>query len=185
MIKTWDDYRVYRNADIEINARRCSRKDDLLLEHSYFIKKYLKLLRLDEYFTNNKNFFHQIIKIFIRRRRNRLGVKLGFTISPNCLDKGILIWHYGNIVINGNAQIGEGCIFHGDNCIGNNGEDTKSPIIGKNVDIGVGAKVIGDIYIADGCKIGAGAIVVKSCFTENMTLIGVPAKEKGGADASN
>ena len=117
--------------------------------------------------------------MIVRRRRNRLAVKLGFTISPNCFGKGLLIWHYGNIVVNGDAKIGENCILHGDNCIGNNGSDTKAPVIGKNVDIGVGAKIIGDIFIADNCRIGAGAVVVKSCYHKGATLVGVPAKEIG------
>ena len=56
-------------------------------------------------------------------------------------------------------RIGEDCILHGQNCIGNKGDADASaaPVIGKNVDIGVGASVIGDIFIADDVKIGAGA----------------------------
>ncbi|MDM8125530.1 serine O-acetyltransferase [Mediterraneibacter glycyrrhizinilyticus] len=179
MIKTWNDYKEYRHADIVVNAKRMTKKDILLLEHSYYIGRYLHLLRLDEYFTNRKSILHQVVKVVIRRRRNRLAVKLGFTISPNCFGKGLLIWHYGNIVVNGDAKVGENCILHGDNCIGNNGSDTKAPIIGDNVDIGVGAKIIGDIYIADNCKIGAGAVVVKSCYHQGATLVGIPAKEIG------
>ena len=67
-------------------------------------------------------------------------------------------------------------VLHGDNCIGNNGKDDGCPVIGNNVDIGVGAKIIGNVYIADDCKIGAGAIVVKSCKEKGKTLIGCPAK---------
>lgn len=48
---------------------------------------------------------------------------------------------------------------------------------GDNVEIGVGAKIIGDIYIADGVKIGANAVVVKSCYNKGATLVGIPALE--------
>lgn len=51
-----------------------------------------------------------------------------------------------------------------------------SPIIGDNCDIGVGAKIIGDITIADNVTIAAGAIVNKSCSQSNVVLAGVPAK---------
>ena len=51
-----------------------------------------------------------------------------------------------------------------------------APVIGNNVDIGVGAKIIGDITIADDVKIGAGAVVTKSCLEKGATLVGIPAK---------
>ena len=47
--------------------------------------------------------------------------------------------HYGNIVENAYARVGENCNLQGDGCIGNNG------------------------LIADNVTIGAGAIVIKSC----------------------
>jgi serine O-acetyltransferase len=50
------------------------------------------------------------------------------------------------------------------------------PIIGDNCDIGVGAKIIGDITIADNVTIGAGAIVNKSCLESNVVLAGIPAR---------
>ena len=36
-------------------------------------------------------------------------------------------------------------MLHGDNCIGNNGKTEGCPIIGDNVDIGTGAKILGAI----------------------------------------
>ena len=71
------------------------------------------------------------------------------------------------------------------NCIGNKGiADSGVPVIGNNVNIGVGAKIIGDIYIADNVCIGANAVVTESCHVEGATLIGVPAKmiKKGNDD---
>lgn len=52
-----------------------------------------------------------------------------------------------------------------------------SPTIGNNVYIGPGAKIFGDIQIADGVKIGANAVVNKSCLHKNAILVGVPAHE--------
>ena len=51
-----------------------------------------------------------------------------------------------------------------------------APKIGNNVDLGVGASVIGDVELADNIIVAAGAVVVKSCFTEGAVLAGVPAK---------
>lgn len=54
---------------------------------------------------------------------------------------------------------------------------TKCPQIGNNVEIGVGAKVIGNITIADNIKIGANAVVTKSFDEEGITLVGIPARK--------
>lgn len=56
------------------------------------------------------------------------------------------------------------------------GED--APVLENNVDIGVGANLIGDIHIASNIKIGANALVNKSFEDENTILVGVPAKSK-------
>ena len=87
---------------------------------------------------------------------------------------------HSNVVINKNAKIGDNVIFHGNNCIGNNGKNPlKCPTIGNNVDVGYGATIIGDITIADDVIIGANSLVNKS-FNENGIIIaGVPAKKIG------
>ena len=175
MIESFSDLREYLKEDCTL----CPVKDRVLLEHNVYIKRFLVLLRWDEFLSNSTNKILLPAKVFIRRRRNRLGAKLGFMIPVNTLGKGIKIWHYGNIVINGGVRLGERCVLHGDNCIGNDGVTNASPEIGNNVDIGVGAKIIGNIYIADNCRIGAGAVVVKSCYHKGTTLVGVPAKEIG------
>ena len=43
------------------------------------------------------------------------------------------------------------------------------------MDIGIGAKILGGIEIADNIKIGANAVVVKSELEEGKTLVGIPA----------
>lgn len=67
--------------------------------------------------------------------------------------------------------------MHGDNCIGNNGKDDECPIIGSHVDIGVGAKILGGIHIADNCTIGAGAVVVNDFMEPGSVIGGIPAKK--------
>lgn len=107
---------------------------------------------------------------------NRISSRLGVYILPNTFDWGLRIWHYGSIMVNGNARIGRNCQLHGMNCIGNKGGDSnKAPTIGDNVDIGVGAVIIGDIVIANNVTIGANAVVTKSCNEENAILAGNPA----------
>ena len=51
----------------------------------------------------------------------------------------------------------------------------RTASIGNNVDIGIGAKILGGIEIADNIKIGANAVVVKSELEKGKTLVGIPA----------
>lgn len=53
--------------------------------------------------------------------------------------------------------------------------DEGRPTVGDNVMVGSGAKVLGEITIGDGCKIGANSVVIES-LPPNVLAIGVPAK---------
>lgn len=139
-------------------------------EDNYLIWKYLYYLRREEAAGN------KVTEYFWRRKKNDLGAKLGIVIYKGTCGKGLRIWHYGSTIISGDAKIGENCIFHGQACIGSDGQSEAAPVLGSNVDIGVGAKVIGGVTIADGVKIGAGAVVTKSCEEKGVTLAGVPAR---------
>lgn len=148
----------------------------LLRDHDYLLWRYVKSLRFTEYHYNAG---HRLRYLIWQRRKNILGARLGITIWHNTVDCGLKIWHYGAITINGHAKIGKNCQLHGENCIGNKGVNSdKAPIIGDNVDIGVGAKIIGDVIIADDIKIGANAVVTKSFNKKGVTLVGIPAVEK-------
>lgn len=147
----------------------------LLRDHDYLIWKYVKSLRMTEYCFNCGNKLGYFIW---QRRKNTLGARLGITIWHNTIDSGLKIWHYGSVIVNGHAKIGKNCQMHGENCIGNKGDsDERAPEIGNNVDIGVGAKIIGPIRIVDDVKIGANAVVINSCYKQGATLVGVPARE--------
>ena len=52
------------------------------------------------------------------------------------------------------------------------------PVLGDNVYIGPGAKIFGKVQIADGCKVGANAVVNKSFLVKKSILVGVPAQRK-------
>ena len=102
-----------------------------------------------------------------------------FLCAAKCVWKGIEYPSLGCLVINPNAKIGDNCNIQQCVNIGQNYTDDQVPTIGNNVYIGPGAKLFGKIYIADGCAIGAGAIVNKSFFNCNMAIAGNPAKEIG------
>lgn len=147
--------------------------------------RFIRALRWTEFFhskmkrTNNP--LYGVCYIVANRVKNRIGVRIGVEIDADTFGPGLVIHHNGNIVINNGATVGRNCQLHGDNCMGNRGSFEKDgfPIIGDNVDIGVGAKIIGPVRIADNIRIGANAVVVDSFEEPGVTIAGVPARVVG------
>ena len=182
MIKSKEDLRAYINEDNNFLRPICV-KAKIIDIYTYtpmrLLRRYLSALRKMEYYlnTSHSNKFKKFLTLFYERKKNRLGLRLGIEIGPNCFERGLQLWHAGCIVVNPDARIGKNCILHGCNCIGNDGKSQKAPTIGDNVEIGYGANVIGDITIADNIVIGANALVNKSFEEPGITIAGCPARK--------
>ena len=90
--------------------------------------------------------------------------------------KRLLIEHFGDIIISGDAVIGDDVIIRNGVTIGlkRTGE-RGAPVIGNRVDIGAGAKVLGAIRIGDDVSIGANAVVITDVPSRSLA-VGVPAR---------
>lgn len=142
------------------------------------IWRFERLLRYTEYMVNVKQgWISRIFLIFYKTRFHHLSVRLGFSIPLNVFGKGLSIAHYGTIVVNEKAKIGEFCRIQENVTIGATSGSEKAPKIGDRVFIGSGAKIIGDITIEDDIAIGAGSVVVKSVDEPHITIAGVPARK--------
>ena len=87
---------------------------------------------------------------------------------------GLLIPHPNGIVIHADAIIGVNCLIFQQVTIGSK-DDSPPPIIGGHVDIGAGAKLIGQITVGNHAKIGANAVVLINVPAEK-SAVGIPAK---------
>lgn len=99
------------------------------------------------------------------------------SVPPSCkIGKGTK-FGYGGIatVIHARAQIGNNCIIGQCVTIGGRSGHFEVPVIGNNVEICAGAKVLGPIKIGDNAIIGAGAVVIKN-VPANSIVVGVPAR---------
>jgi len=86
-----------------------------------------------------------------------------------------VIDHFGGIIISGYAKFGNNCRVRNGVVVGLRRVDEPiAPIIGDNVDIGAGAKLLGPIRIGDNVLIGANAVVLCD-VPDNSIAIGVPA----------
>lgn len=92
--------------------------------------------------------------------------------------RNFVIDHFGGIVISGYARFGNDCRIRNGVVVGLGRTDEPcAPVIGNNVDIGAGAKVLGRIHVGDNVLIGANAVVVRS-VPANSIAVGVPATVK-------
>ena len=151
--------------------------DWFLNSETFQIWKFQKALRYAEFYSQKKDTLTgRLLWAIWKRRKNTLGARLGFSIPENVFDIGLRIFHTGSISINPNAKVGKNCILVGNNCIGSNDGIQKSASIGSNCIMGYGSSVIGEVYLGNNIKIGAGAVVVHSFQEDNISLVGVPSK---------
>ncbi len=86
---------------------------------------------------------------------------------------GFVLIHSTGIVINGQVRGGTNVYLEHQVTIG--AERRRAPILGSDVFVGAGAKIIGAIEIGTGAKVGANAVVVDD-VPPFSTVVGIPAK---------
>ena len=91
------------------------------------------------------------------------------------IGKNFVIEHSGGIVVSGFASFGDNCRIRNGVVVGlSRVTDPCAPQFGNNVDIGAGAKVLGNIRIGNNVLIGANAVVLTD-VPDNSIAVGVPA----------
>ncbi|WP_066248443.1 serine O-acetyltransferase [Neobacillus drentensis] len=92
------------------------------------------------------------------------------------IGKGTKLGYGGlGIVIHRRATIGKDCTINSGVTIGGTTKKYEVPILGDNVYVGTGAKVIGNVKIGSNVVIGANAVVLND-IPDNCLAVGVPAK---------
>lgn len=133
--------------------------------------------RIGSYLKTKKGvifkFLYILVLIIHKHNQYLTGIQLGFGTS---IKAGLVFGHFSCIVVSGSAIIGRNCtILQGVTIGGVRGPKGGAPIIGDNVVIFAGAKIIGKVKIENNVVIGAGAVVV-SDIPDNSVAVGVPAK---------
>ena len=114
-----------------------------------------------------------LYKIRYRCIIEKTGIELPCEVK---IGKNFRIDHQSGIVISGYAEFGDNCVIRNGVTVGLKNVDTpKAPRIGNNVDIGAGAKILGDITIGDNVSIGANAVVLTD-VPSNSLSVGIPAR---------
>lgn len=104
------------------------------------------------------------------RRKVRLGEKLGFSIGTDSLGYGVVIPHYGTIVVGAKPRIGNYAVLHTSTCISDN-----KKVIGDGLYLSTGAKITSEIVLGNNISVGANSVVNKSYSDDNAMIAGAPA----------
>lgn len=136
----------------------------------------LASIRHYQCFTQSTNIFNQTILKKIAVLRHRFwSIVTGADIPLNChIEGGLMIPHPNGIVILPGVHIGPNCLIFQQVTIGSR-HGLGKPEIGGHVDIGAGAKILGDVRLGDHACIGANAVVIHD-VPAGRTAVGVPAK---------
>jgi serine O-acetyltransferase len=116
-----------------------------------------------------------VYRHYYRRVRNHYGIELPYSAT---VGRRVVIEHQSGIVIHGASVIGDECVIRQNCTLGIRRIDeaaaTSAPVLGRGVDLGVGAVILGHVHIGDHAKIGANAVVL--CDVPPHALaVGVPA----------
>jgi N-acetylglucosaminyl-diphospho-decaprenol L-rhamnosyltransferase len=108
------------------------------------------------------------------RCRNLYGIELPFSAK---IGRRVRIEHQSGIVIHGCATIGDDCIIRQGVTLGNrhNTSPFDAPVLGHRVNVGAGAKLLGNIHIGDDASIGANSVVLHD-VPAGGTAVGIPAR---------
>jgi serine O-acetyltransferase len=113
--------------------------------------------------------------------QNRVSTQFAVDIHPAArIGKGIMLDHATGVVIGETAVVGNNVSILQSVTLGGTGkeEGDRHPKVGDGVLISAGAKILGNIRIGEGAKVGAGSVVLEE-VPPHTTVAGVPAKVVG------
>lgn len=182
VIKVDEGVSVAVRADIKAVYERDSACDSYVLPFLYF-----KGFHALECFRIAHNLWKRNRKQLAYFIQSHIALNFGVDIHPAAqIGRGIMLDHGTGIVI------GETCVIEDDVSImqavtlGGTGKQAgdRHPKVRRGVLISSGAKILGNIEIGEGAKVGAGSVVLKS-VAPHTTVVGVPAEPVGRTESNH
>lgn len=118
---------------------------------------------------------HRPLALYLQSRVSEV---FGVDIHPAArIGRGIMLDHATSIVIGETAVVDDDVSMLHEVTLGGTGKETgdRHPKIHRGVMIGAGAKILGNIIVGEGAKVGAGSVVLDD-VPPHSTVAGVPAR---------
>ncbi len=105
--------------------------------------------------------------------RNNYGIELPYSAE---VGRRVIFEHQSGIVVHGNCRIGDDSIIRQGVTLGNRTleEPFDAPTLGCRVNVGAGAKVLGNVVAGDRASIWGNAVVLKDLPAGSLA-VGIPA----------
>lgn len=140
-----------------------------------YSKRLLKSIRDYKSHAERPGLIHKLLRKYARLRHLFWTVVTASDIDPRMqFEDDLMLPHPTGVVIHGDAVIGRNCMIMQQVTLGMTAEG-KTPTVGNDVYIGAGAKILGNVRIGDGARIGAQAVVL-SDVPAHCTAVGIPAR---------
>ncbi len=187
MHMTWELTKEYIRHDLYRNLESCSKKK---LIKAFFSRSstvgVLLYYRLCHYFAGLEKksiiqfLFHSFCYIRFRHLQGQCGIELNQRTE---IGYGLRLPHKGGIIIHPGVKIGNNCEIMQGVTIGNNIMKSRDDVavIGDEVLLCSGAKIIGNVKIGNTVIVGANAVVTHD-VEDHIIVGGVPARPIGDCD---
>ena len=128
--------------------------------------KYLRTMRYLSYYRYKRH----PLWLYYHYRFQRLSIKTGYTIGADSFGYGLVLPHYGTIVVGLNNTIGNYAVVHVCTLITSTGKQ-----IGDNLFLSTGGKITTGRQLGNNVTIAANSVVTKTFNEDNILLAGMPA----------
>lgn len=170
---TWKETKSLISLDLGRSSSTTREKiKSLLLDP---VLKTLFLFRIGTYLRGVKVLRPLLLlnSLIYRHYRYKTGISIEYGTR---IEGGVKIFHFQSVIINGGVRIGKNCTLYHDVTIGASLYDNSPvPVLGDNVVVCTGAKILGNVKIGDNVIIAANAVVTKD-VPSNAIVGGIPAK---------
>lgn len=139
---------------------------------------YLVAMRVCRDFAHRQGILPRLVLWLVEENLRRVQLKYTTEIPWQAeFGAGLLLPHPCGIVIHPGVRAGKNCTILQDVTIGNNlyQDRNRVAVIGDNVTISAGARIIGPVTIGDNVTVGANAVVTRD-IEPGCIVAGVPAR---------
>jgi serine O-acetyltransferase len=145
----------------------------------FFSRRLLRSISSYQSHASQPGALHALLRKLARCRHLFWSIVTASDIDPHCrIGAGLMLPHPNGVIFHGDAVIGNNCMIMQQVTVGMIGEG-EYPVVGDDVYIGAGAKILGRVRIGSGSRIGAMAVVLQD-VPAGCTAVGIPARVIAG-----